>query len=191
MTSIPTLQKTRVAAGELSCNCRGFRFLILHDTQPCTLALYSYQTRDHAFSSCKFLLSFHVTNCLYIGRAILRSIDFNRLLNSITLLLHTSLRWLLDNSFITAAIFVSFRFPQEVSALQFDATMLQFIWVWLGYKLLALQNEMFQIVYMPWLLWTLVGSSLCVLVWRLWTFTIRPYLRPQDPKELPYWIPCK
>ncbi|KAF7908167.1 uncharacterized protein EAF01_003922 [Botrytis porri] len=28
-----------------------------------------------------------------------------------------------------------------------------------------------------------------LLSWRLWRFTIRPYLRPQDPVELPYWIP--
>ncbi|CAI6336753.1 unnamed protein product [Periconia digitata] len=25
--------------------------------------------------------------------------------------------------------------------------------------------------------------------WRIWTFTIRPWLRPQDPVVLPYWIP--
>ena len=33
-----------------------------------------------------------------------------------------------------------------------------------------------------------LGSVLCL--WRLWRFTIRPYLRPDEPKELPYWIPC-
>ena len=27
------------------------------------------------------------------------------------------------------------------------------------------------------------------LCWRLWSFTIRPYLRPDDPQTLPYWIP--
>ncbi|PQE02868.1 cytochrome P450 protein [Rutstroemia sp. NJR-2017a BBW] len=29
-----------------------------------------------------------------------------------------------------------------------------------------------------------------LVLWRVWRFTVRPYLRPQDPKELPYWIPC-
>jgi hypothetical protein len=29
-----------------------------------------------------------------------------------------------------------------------------------------------------------------LLSWRLWRFTIRPRLHPQEPKELPYWIPC-
>lgn len=39
----------------------------------------------------------------------------------------------------------------------------------------------------------LAGTLLatCLLVWRLWRFTVRPYLRPHDPKELPYWIPCE
>ncbi|PVI04819.1 hypothetical protein DM02DRAFT_689708 [Periconia macrospinosa] len=29
-----------------------------------------------------------------------------------------------------------------------------------------------------------------LLSWRLWKFTIRPRLNPDEPKELPYWIPC-
>lgn len=42
----------------------------------------------------------------------------------------------------------------------------------------------------------LVKTVLLVLTalfmsWRLWKFTIQPYLRPEAPKELPYWIPCK
>jgi hypothetical protein len=32
---------------------------------------------------------------------------------------------------------------------------------------------------------------LLLLVWRIWTFTIRPYFHPEDPRELPYWIPSK
>lgn len=31
---------------------------------------------------------------------------------------------------------------------------------------------------------------LCLLVWRLWRFTVLPMLHPNDPKELPYWMPC-
>ena len=32
----------------------------------------------------------------------------------------------------------------------------------------------------------------CVLfTWRVWSFTVRPWLHPNDPKELPYWVPCK
>ncbi|KAF2732252.1 putative cytochrome P450 [Polyplosphaeria fusca] len=30
-----------------------------------------------------------------------------------------------------------------------------------------------------------------LLSWRVWRFTIRPRFYPQEPKELPYWIPCK
>lgn len=38
--------------------------------------------------------------------------------------------------------------------------------------------------------------SLLVLItalflWRLWTFTIFPWLNPKELKEVPYWIPCK
>lgn len=28
-------------------------------------------------------------------------------------------------------------------------------------------------------------------IWRLWRFTIQPLLRPHEPVELPYWIPCQ
>lgn len=31
----------------------------------------------------------------------------------------------------------------------------------------------------------------CWISWRVWRFTILPLLRPKDPVELPYWIPCK
>lgn len=36
-----------------------------------------------------------------------------------------------------------------------------------------------------------VGLALCWGAWRLWTFTIVPILRPDEPKELPYLIPCE
>lgn len=29
-----------------------------------------------------------------------------------------------------------------------------------------------------------------LLLWRLWRFTLMPMLKPNEPKELPYWIPC-
>lgn len=34
-----------------------------------------------------------------------------------------------------------------------------------------------------------IGALL--LSWRLWTFTILPTLRPDEPREIPYWIPCQ
>ena len=34
-----------------------------------------------------------------------------------------------------------------------------------------------------------LGSLL--LAWRLWTFVVRPWLNPDEPKEIPYWTPCK
>jgi hypothetical protein len=36
-----------------------------------------------------------------------------------------------------------------------------------------------------------VLSILLLLLWRLWKFSLKPYLYPDDPKELPYWIPCR
>jgi hypothetical protein len=30
-----------------------------------------------------------------------------------------------------------------------------------------------------------------LVVWRLWRFTVLPAYFPDDPKELPYWIPCE
>ena len=35
-----------------------------------------------------------------------------------------------------------------------------------------------------------IGLALTLHLWRLWRFTARVYFRPDDPKELPYWIPC-
>jgi len=29
------------------------------------------------------------------------------------------------------------------------------------------------------------------LTWRFWSFTIRPALYPDEPKQLPYWIPSE
>lgn len=29
------------------------------------------------------------------------------------------------------------------------------------------------------------------LLWRIWTFTILPALRPHEPKEVPYLMPCE
>ena len=30
-----------------------------------------------------------------------------------------------------------------------------------------------------------------LLLWRLWKFTVIPLLKPDEPKILPYWIPCE
>ena len=32
---------------------------------------------------------------------------------------------------------------------------------------------------------------LLLLLWRLWTFTIFPSLRPREPRTIPYWIPSE
>ena len=37
----------------------------------------------------------------------------------------------------------------------------------------------------------LLIALFCYVVWRFWTFTLKPYLHPDFPRELPYWIPCK
>ena len=36
----------------------------------------------------------------------------------------------------------------------------------------------------------LLISIIALIVWRIWRFTILPLFRPNEPKELPYWIPC-
>ena len=38
----------------------------------------------------------------------------------------------------------------------------------------------------------IIGLSLCLgalLTWRLWRFTITPWLHPDEPVEVPYWTP--
>ena len=34
-------------------------------------------------------------------------------------------------------------------------------------------------------------AILSLLLWRLFVFTILPFFCPREPKELPYWFPCK
>ncbi len=44
------------------------------------------------------------------------------------------------------------------------------------------------------LLYTLtvfVSTAGLLLLWRLWRFTLLPAIRPDEPKELPYWLPCR
>ena len=35
----------------------------------------------------------------------------------------------------------------------------------------------------------LAGLSLAVLLWRVWSFNVRPRLHPDEPKDIPYWTP--
>ena len=41
----------------------------------------------------------------------------------------------------------------------------------------------------PLALMLLAGLGLALLLWRVWSFTIRPLLHPDEPKEIPYWTP--
>ena len=36
-----------------------------------------------------------------------------------------------------------------------------------------------------------VFLGLSLVLWRLWTFTVRPWMNPDEPREVPYWVPCK
>lgn len=33
--------------------------------------------------------------------------------------------------------------------------------------------------------------SCMLFIWRIWSFTVRPWLNSKEPKELPYWFPCE
>ena len=39
--------------------------------------------------------------------------------------------------------------------------------------------------------YTLSVLLFALFLWRLVRFTILPAFRPDEPKELPYWIPCE
>ncbi|KAK3682777.1 cytochrome P450 [Podospora appendiculata] len=47
-------------------------------------------------------------------------------------------------------------------------------------------------LFQAWPRWaTDVFYTVCTIVgWRLWMFTIKPWLRPDEPRDVPYWIPC-
>lgn len=36
-----------------------------------------------------------------------------------------------------------------------------------------------------------IGFTVVLVFWRVWKFHLRPSLHPEDPKELPYWVPCE
>ena len=36
-----------------------------------------------------------------------------------------------------------------------------------------------------------LSAFVLLLSWRVWKFSIVPALYPNDPKEFPYWVPCK
>lgn len=38
-------------------------------------------------------------------------------------------------------------------------------------------------------LFIISGIAGLLSIWRIWTFTVRPALNPQEPKEVPYWVP--
>ncbi|KAL8784501.1 MAG: hypothetical protein Q9213_003938 [Squamulea squamosa] len=40
-------------------------------------------------------------------------------------------------------------------------------------------------------IYIITALGLALQAWRFWVFQIKPAIRPEDPKELPYWIPCK
>ncbi|KAF1951248.1 cytochrome P450 [Byssothecium circinans] len=41
----------------------------------------------------------------------------------------------------------------------------------------------------PSILYPVLAVACFLLAFRIWRFTIRPWLHPQEPRELPYWIP--
>lgn len=40
------------------------------------------------------------------------------------------------------------------------------------------------------LIWVAELVVLGFATWRFWRFTLSPMVHPDDPNELPYWIPC-
>lgn len=37
----------------------------------------------------------------------------------------------------------------------------------------------------------ILALALILATWRVWKFSLLPAIRPLEPKELPYWIPCE
>jgi hypothetical protein len=42
---------------------------------------------------------------------------------------------------------------------------------------------------LPHYTYAIASIAVFLATFRLWRFTIRPILHPEEPKELPYWIP--
>lgn len=60
--------------------------------------------------------------------------------------------------------------------------------VLVGEVLLAF-SELFE--RLPASLIVLALATALLHLWRLWRFTIEPMMKPTEPKELPYWLPCE
>ena len=43
----------------------------------------------------------------------------------------------------------------------------------------------------PAIVYIVTGLLVAWQAWRYWAFQIKPARRPEDPKKLPYWIPCE
>lgn len=43
----------------------------------------------------------------------------------------------------------------------------------------------------PFILLLLLLLIIALSVWRPWTFTLFPWLNPNEPKEMPNWISCE
>lgn len=54
----------------------------------------------------------------------------------------------------------------------------------------ALSNDIMETLFQNFVPWLATLTALYV-GWRLWAFTISPALHPNDPKPLPYPLPCK
>lgn len=52
---------------------------------------------------------------------------------------------------------------------------------------MSLMDTLIQSTAQPALFFALPLGAL--VTWRLWRFTVAPYLYPKEPKVLPYWIP--
>ena len=61
-------------------------------------------------------------------------------------------------------------------------------WLWADDLVRKLHNQ-FALPLLPPLL--ALSAILALLSWRIWKFTIIPWVYPDDPKEIPYWIPSE
>ena len=56
---------------------------------------------------------------------------------------------------------------------------------------MLLQILIRRLLELPTLSLIVVNIGLFLLVWRVWTFTLRPLIWRSEPQYMPYWIPCQ
>lgn len=105
--------------------------------------------------------------------------------------------WYIDllNHHVLVLLFLFFFLLKALNEGVVDSIISWFEWNMFAYGICDLLTQFTLIFTQPYQ----ISFSICLLIaaltllgiWRMWKFTILSALKPNEPKEIPYWVPCK